>query len=192
MALFSLNTEKQLVKQARKGDQASIKVLFEQYSGFLAAVCRRYIPDEDEAMDVLQEAFIKIFSSLSSFEYRGKGSLKAWMTRIVVNDSLKFLRDNKKFNKISLDEAAEYGQELTYNDAQEEEENDLLSSVSCAEIQRLIKELPDGFRTVFNLFVFENKSHKEIAALLGISESTSASQLHRAKARLAEQISCLK
>ena len=79
------------MQQVRRQDRNAMKMLYGQYVGYLTAVCARYIPDDDEVKDILQEAFIKIFQSMDRFTWRGEGSLKAWMTRIVVNDSLKFL-----------------------------------------------------------------------------------------------------
>ena len=83
------------MQQVRRRDKAAMKVLYDRYVGYLTAVCARYIPDDDEVKDILQEAFIKAFQSMDKFTWRGEGSLKAWLTRIVVNDSLKFLRKKK-------------------------------------------------------------------------------------------------
>ena len=153
-----------------------MKVLYGRYAGYLTAVCARYIPDDDEVKDILQEAFIKIFQSMDRFSWRGEGSLKAWMTRIVVNDALKSLR-RKKPRPLS---------EALSNRAEEEEP--AFAAVPLPVIQQMIRKLPDGYRTVFNLYVFEDKSHKEIASLLGIKENSSASQLHHAKALLGRWI----
>lgn len=207
MGLIFYN-EKRLIKQASKGDETAIKRLYERYVGFLAAVCRRYIPDYDEAMDVLQDGMIKIFSEIHRFEYRGKGSLKAWMTRIIINDSLKYLRDKKKNVFISINEEVpiESGANLEGNpvsndnaglrisdyDKFYDEESNSFSDIEAKDIQKLIQALPDGYRTVFNLYVFENKSHKEIGKILGISENSSASQYHRAKKKLADEIMKMK
>ena len=110
------------------------------------------------------------------FDYRGEGSVKAWLHRIVVNDSLKYLRANGK---------------MKYVDDLPDVEDDVMDSlpdVPVAVVAEMIKALPDGYRTVFNLFVFEKKSHREIAELLGIKEDSSASQFFRARAMLAKKI----
>jgi len=152
-----------------------MKMLYDRYAGYLAAVCARYIPDDDDVKDVLQDAFIKIFQSMDRFSWRGEGSLKAWMTRIVVNDSLKALRRKKPLPLLdSLPEPAE--------------EEPAFDAVPLPVLQGMIRKLPDGYRTVFNLFVFEDKPHREIASLLGIKENSSASQLYHAKALLARWI----
>ena len=116
---------------------------------------------------------------MDKFEYRGEGSLRAWASRIVVNESLKFLKKNEKQNLIE--------QEENIPDIPDDEEPDT-AEVSAEVIQEMIRQLPVGYRTVFNLYVFENKSHREIAELLHIKEDSSASQFHRAKNILAKQI----
>ena len=153
-----------------------MKMLYDRYVGYLTAVCARYIPDDDDMKDILQEAFVKIFRTMGSFTWRGEGSLKAWMSKIVVNDSLKALRRKKP---LPLSE--------TLPEPIDEEEP-AVADVPLDVIQGMIRQLPDGYRTVFNLFVFEDKSHREIASLLGIKENSSASQLHHAKAMLARWI----
>ena len=173
------DSEKRLADGVRKGNHTAMKKLYATWSGYLFALCRRYIPERESAEDVLQEVFIKIYSSMDSFSYKGQGSLKAWMSRIAVNESLMYLRKKKKADLV------EYQDNLP--DYEEEEEPDV-GRVPADVIQRMIGELPDGYRTVFNLFVFEGKPHKEIAELLGITESTSASQFHRARKILAGKI----
>ena len=168
-------TEQDLVLRVRQHDKTAMKTLYGQYVGYLTAVCARYIPDDDEVKDILQEAFIKIFQSMDKFSWRGEGSLKAWMSRIVVNDSLKALRRKRPMPLLD-----------SLSDLPEEEPP--FEAVPLKVIHEMIRRLPDGYRTVFNLFVFEDKSHKEIASLLGIKENSSASQLHHAKALLARWI----
>lgn len=153
-----------------------MKALYDRYAGFLTAVCSRYIENREDVKDLMQDSFIRIFSSIGSFEYRGEGSLKAWMSRIVINNTLKYIRDNIQKGMISIDE--------DIPDVPDEEIPEI-SEIPPSVIQEMIRRLPEGYRTVFNLFVFEGKSHKEIAMLLGIKENSSASQLHRAKALLA-------
>ena len=164
------------MQQVRRQDKTAMKMLYDRYVGYLTAVCARYIPDDDDVKDILQEAFIKAFQSMDRFSWRGEGSLKAWLTRIVVNDSLKALRRKKP---LSL--SATLAEQV-------EEEEPAFEAVPLPVIQGMIRKLPDGYRTVFNLFVFEDKSHKEIASLLGIKENSSASQLFHAKAMLARWI----
>lgn len=177
MSKSKQHSEKDIVKDIIKGDLSAKEYLYCQYARYLTGVCARYINDNDDVREVLQESFLKIFSSIDSFDYRGDGSLKAWMARIAVNESLKFLKKKYRFELLPLSEE---------NDMAEEEAD--IDGIPLTVLHSMIRELPVGYRTILNLFVFEEKSHKEIAALLGIKENTSASQFHRAKNLLAEKI----
>lgn len=171
------NNEQILVSRLLHKEETAWKELFEAHSGSLAYICSRYIIDRDQVNDVLQNSFIKMFRSIDSFEYRGNGSLKAWITRITVNESLQQIKQNSDFKITDENDIPDI----------EMEEPDL-DEISQQEIMEMIRTLPDGYRTVFNLFVFEEKSHKEIAEILGIAENSSASQFHRAKSMLARKI----
>ena len=172
-------SEEDLVRRVVRQDPAAIKALYGRYVGYLTAVCGRYIADDEEVKDILQDSFIKIFRSMDRFTYRGEGSLKAWMRQISVNEALKKIRKRKSRNTL------EYKWDLP--DLEEEEEPDV-GNIPSQVIQEMIRELPEGYRTVLNLYAFEEKSHREISELLGISESTSASQLHRARSLLAKKL----
>lgn len=150
--------------------------LYQSYSPYLFSICCRYISDDKEAEDVLQDSFIKIFRSLPRFKSQGEGSLKAWMSRIVINESLKHLKLKSRMPKEN---------ELPENLPQEDESSE---KIPTEVLLKMIRELPEGYRTVFNLFVLDGKSHKEISRLLHIKESTSASQLFKAKALLSHNI----
>ena len=169
----------QLVERIRNKDQRAMRQLYLQYVEELSSVCRRYVPSEDDAKDVLQNSFVKIFTSMPSFEYRGEMSFKAWMARVVANEALLFLRDRKRLHFVAED----ITNQLMSDDADPE-----TTFISPEELHRLISELPDGYRTVLNLHVFDGYPHVKIAELLGIKESTSASQLHHAKQQLAKRI----
>ncbi|MCR5409192.1 MAG: RNA polymerase sigma factor [Bacteroidales bacterium] len=153
-----------------------MRSFYDRYAGYLTAVCSRYVVDRADVKDILQEAFVKIFQSLDRFEYRGEGSVRAWVSRIVVNDSLKSLKTSSRISFVD-----------DLPDIPEDDEPSL-PQIPPAVIQEMIKALPDGYRTVFNLFVFEKKSHREIASMLGIKEDSSASQFFRARALLAKNI----
>ena len=165
-----MNGEEQTISKAQHGDRCAMHEIYNAHAAYLFAVCTRYVADNDSAKDVMQEAFIRIFSNITQFRYRGEGTLRAWMTRIVVNEALKHIRRNSIF----------YDTDIEKIDMPDEEETDI-HGVPPDDIHDIIRQLPDGYRTVLNLFVFEQKSHKEIAQMLGISELTSASQYHRAK-----------
>lgn len=170
-------SELDILNKIRSGEASGMRLLYERYIGYLTAVCSRYVIDRAMVKDILQDAFVKVFSKLDGFEYRGEGSLKAWMSRIVVNDSLKSLRSAGRLK---------YVDELP--DTEGDGDIEGMPEVPVRELAEMIKSLPDGYRTVFNLFVFEKKSHKEIAGLLGIKEDSSASQFFRARAMLAKKI----
>lgn len=135
----------------------------------------RYLSDRYLAQDVLHDSFVKILTSIGRFEYRGEGSLKAWMMRIAANESLTVLRRNGRFETVD-------------NIPEETDEEPDIDQVPMNEMMRMIGELPTGYRTVFNMFVFEERSHKSIALELGIKEDSSASQFLRAKKILAKKI----
>lgn len=173
------NKELELVRLIQQHDTSAMRRLYDQYIGYLTAICSRYVLSKDDISDILQDSFIKFYTSADQFEYRGEGSLKAWMVRIVVNESLKFLKRNGKFSIIKYEwDPPDYLQDNESN----------IDDIPASVIQDMIRHLPTGYRTVFNLYIFEQKSHKEIAAILNITESTSASQLHRAKNILAKEI----
>lgn len=178
MVSIETDNEEQLLNLVKQGDPKAMRTVYATYVRYLAAICSRYIINDEDVKDVLQDSFLKIFSSITSFEYRGKGSLKGWITRITVNETLKFLQKNNRFEFVEISEQE-------HDKPDEEPDVDALPS---SVLFQLIRELPDGYRTIFNLYVIENKSHKEIAKLLDIKESSSASQLHRAKSLLATKI----
>lgn len=167
--------ETDLVRLVKEGNRTAMRELYDRHIRYLTGVAARYV-DDGELHDVLQESFIKIYTAIGRFEYRGAGSLRAWLSRIVVNVALDHLRHSAKTSPFTQ-----------YEDIAQEEEPKV-EDVPIEIIHRFIRELPPGYRTIFNLYVFEEQSHHEIAQRLGISESTSASQLHRAKAILAQKI----
>ncbi|MGG5209242.1 RNA polymerase sigma factor [Chryseobacterium sp. MIQD13] len=173
------NKEQILLRRLLTKEEAAWKELFGNYSGSLAGVCSRYLSGKDDVHDVLQNSFVQMFRSIGAFEYRGNGSLKAWMVRITVNEALKYIRQHP--GNTTNDDFSEFP------DIPNDEEPDL-EEIPEAAIMKMIRSLPDGYRIVFNLFVFEKKSHKEIAGLLGIAENSSASQFHRAKGLLVQKI----
>ena len=172
--------ERELIRQIIHGNPVAMKRFYDDHSGYLTAVCARYIPNKEDVRDILQESFLKIFNAIHKFEYKGSGSLRAWSARIVVNEALNHIKANEKMQFTDLPD----GDLPDPDDEREPDFEDIPTSV----IMEMIRMLPPGYRTVFNLFIFENKSHKEIASILHIAESSSASQLHRAKGLLMKEI----
>lgn len=178
--IFRKETEEERwLRKALDGDNTAIEWIYRKHVRYLSALCSRYITEDEDIKDVLQESFIKIFTSLDSFKYRGEGALKAWMAKITLNETLKFVRNNSRLPIDSIDD-----KDMNIADGDSMETEDIPTDV----LHQFIRELPDGYRTVFNLYVIDDKSHKEIAQLLGIKENTSASQLHKAKSMLAQKI----
>lgn len=145
----------------------------------MLAVCYRYTGDVDAAHDVLHDGFIKIFTH---FTYRGECALSTWVTRVMVTQAIDYLRRKQRFSQLLVNE------EQLPDVADEQEAVEDGRHLSEEVLMGFVAELPDGCRTVFNLYVFEEKSHKEIAELLGIKEHSSTSQLHRAKSLLVKRI----
>lgn len=170
--------EKDLVSGCQKNDNVYRRYLYEHYAKKMLGICFRYTGDMVMAEDLLHDGFIRIFESISSFHYRGEGSLRAWMSRIFTNLALEFLRKGSFMEPLSSEEWKET--ELVSEDD--------LETVPLEVLMKFITELPIGYRTVFNLNTFEDMSHKEIASVLNINESSSRSQLSRAKAILAGKI----
>ena len=182
--------EQRLVKRLQDGDKVAAREFYALYAGILAGVCSRYIADEEDLKDVFQNALVRIFSHIADFRYRGEGSLQAWATKVVVNESLKFLREKKHHELLYADvEVPDSVQRAaTMSQAEEPEDAPPINDIPPDAIRQMLSRLPTGYRTVLNLYVFEGKSHQEIARLLGIRKDSSASQLHRAKSLLAKMI----
>lgn len=180
--VFQGMEEYELVEKCRQGNDLARKELYERYGGRLFAICLRYVNDRETAQDVLHDGFIKIYGSFDKFTWRGEGSLRAWIERIMVNTALQHLRKNDVMSlAVNIDDVNESF------DAEEPDVEDV-ERIPNTVLMRFISELPEGYRTVFNLYTFEEKSHKEIAQLLSINEKSSASQLFRAKQSLAKKI----
>ena len=173
---FDTLSEKVLVHGCQKQDRKAQRALYEKYSSRMYVVCLRYARDSDEAKDLLQEGFMTVFSKIGSFN--ASGSLEGWMRRIFVNTALMKLRKGDV-----LRDASDVEEARTV-----ESDDDILSGIGSRDIVRLIAEMPDGFRVVFNMSVIEGYTHSEISRELGISESTSRSQLSRARAWLQEKL----
>ena len=171
-----IETEGQLVEAVKAGDRGAMRRLYDRCAGYAMATAMRYIADRDDVHDVVQDSFIKVFTTIGSFGYRGEGSLKAWVCRIVANQSIDFLKSRQRLMFVSE----------VPNDAEDDEPD--VGIVPPDVLTRLIAQLPTGYRLVLNLFVFEQLSHREIAQRLGIGENTSASQYNRAKNKLARMI----
>ena len=167
--------ELQLIEGCRKGERRAQKELYDAYSRKMMGVCLRYVNDRETARDLLQDGFVKIFTSMDS--YTGSGSFEGWMRKIFVNCALEY--------------PVSYTHLRAHETGRIQPDSSAISDMSAAELMNLVKELPVGFRTVFNMFAIEGYSHKEISEMLNITESTSRSQYTRAKQLLQRRINAL-
>ncbi|WP_188766740.1 RNA polymerase sigma factor [Emticicia aquatilis] len=165
------------IESLRSKNPIAQKNIFEHYGSFLYRVAYRYVRDRMTAEDLVVDSFLKIFEGAANFRFDNLRSFEAWMKRIVINESLMLLRKQANFNLMPESEAIEVPVD-----------DNILDSISSDEIHQLIAELPDGYRTVFNLFAIEGYSHKEIAEQLNINEGTSKSQLNHARKLLQKKI----
>lgn len=169
--------ESALVKKCIDGDQKAQRALFEMYAPKMLGVCLRYAKNQEQAEDVLQDGFIKVFKNLSKFS--GSGSLEGWVRRIMVNTSLDQIRKDVKFqDNVDFDEV----------DFKIETNSFIVEGLEAEDLLLLINSMPDGYKTVFNLFAIEGYSHKEIADQLSITENTSKSQYSRARSFLQQKL----
>lgn len=161
-----------LIQGSIKQDREIQELLYNRFAPKMYAVCLRYSGNTDDAQDLLQEGFIKVFINLNKF--RGDGSFEGWLRRIFVNTSIEHFR-----RKVHM-----YGITETQDVTIEDKETNILDTLAEKDIINMIHKLPPGYRTVFNLYVIEGYSHKEIAEMLNINEGTSKSQLARSKLAL--------
>ncbi|HEU0063639.1 MAG TPA: RNA polymerase sigma factor [Flavisolibacter sp.] len=169
-------SESDLIEGCRRGDRRMQQELYERFASKMYGVCLRYAGNNEEAEDILQEGFIKVFNKIAT--YRGEGSFEGWIRRIFVNTAIEQFR-----KRIHLQPITEY-EENTY----EGKYLSVLDSMAEKDIIELIQKLSPGYRTVFNMYVIEGYTHKQIAEALGISEGTSKSQLSRARQIMQELI----
>ena len=170
-----------IVKSCLNGDRLSQKVLYEAFYGKMFAVCLRYTGDYYEAQDVLHDGFIKIYSKLESF--KNMGSFEGWVRRIIVNNAIDYI---KQRNRLFLNHIEDKRLENIEDAYFKESELEKLNELKANQVMELIQKLSPAYRTVFNLYVIEEYSHKEIAEILNISIGTSKSNLAKAKIRLRE------
>ena len=167
---------KQLIKECLKGNGTAQRLLYQEFAEPMLGVCYRYTKSFKDAEDVLQDGFVKVFNSLASYKYEGE--LGAWIRRIMVNTAIEMYRRNlRTLDMVEIEEGYNVPQ-TTFN----------MSELETKDLISLIRELSAGYRLVFNMYVIEGYSHKEIAAELGITEGASKSQLSRARAILKERI----
>lgn len=180
MSQQQLSIHQDLVERCIRGDVRAQRELYDSYAGAMFNVANRIVNDRFEAEDILQECFVTVFNKLESF--RGDSSFGAWLKRIVINRSINTVK-RKKLQFDSLDDN-KHGQ----NEEEQHDGETAWSQYTVKDVKSAMAQLPEGYRVVFSLYMFEDWSHKDIAVELGISESTSKSQLNRAKKKLKDLI----
>lgn len=171
------NFDLKLIQSCKEGDRAAQKVLYERLAPRMFSVCIRYIGDREMAQDVLQEGFITLFTHLDS--YKGDGSFEGWARKIFITTALMELRRK---------DALKMSEELDVVRGMKTETVSQLQNIGYKDLMKLIATMPAGFRTVFNLYAVEGFTHKDIGEMLGISETTSRTQLSRARTWLQNKI----
>jgi len=163
--------DQELITAVRRGEAKAQKTLYERFAPTMFAVCSRYAPDSDNAKDLLQDGFVKVFTKIDS--YAGTGSFEGWMRRVFVTTCLEMLRQKHALKfAASIDE-----QEIQISS----HEASVVEQLSANELMKLVNSLSDGYRTVFNMYAIEGYSHAEIAQELGVNEVTSRTQFMRAR-----------
>lgn len=171
-------SDRELADRCLAGERAAQELLWKLYAAKNYTVCKRYFDRDEDAQDALQEGFIRVFNNLN--QWQGEGPLGAWLRRVIVNTSLNLLK-SKKRRGIQL--PAEQVAEIADHDF------DAFGQMNEEDIINLIRQMPEGYRTVFNLFAIEGYAHQEIAEILGVSENTSKTQFHKAKGWLKKRLS---
>lgn len=173
-------SEHRLILACKQGKLWARKEVYEHYAPSMMALCRRYVSDADDAKDVLQEGFLKIFTEIGQFS--GKGAFGGWVRKIFVNTALDYMRKKNRLKEKEL---------LTDFQYEQQEQIPDIENVAADDLMHCIAELPDAYRTVFNLFAVEGFRHQEIAEMLSIPESTSRSYFFRARRLLQESVTQL-
>ncbi len=170
--------EEDLVDKCLKGDRHAQEFLFNSHYQDLYLISMRYLSDHHDAEDAIIQSFTRVFKSLKRFTYQGQGSLGKWIRTILINESIRLLKKKRLL---------QFSDDVRQLDTHDHEANGL-QNMQASDIIRMIEKLPTGYRTVFNLYVVEGYAHKEIAQMLGISESTSKTQLKKARHQLMDQL----
>ncbi len=172
-----MGDKEELIRKCQQKSRKAFEELYKKFSPFVYGICLRYAKNRDEAQDILQDCFIKVMDKIGDFRF--EGSFEGWLQRMTVRESLNYLRlTRNSFTSIDDDDSKD----------EEDVSSDIISNMSAQELLGEIQKMPDGYRTIFNMYVIEGYQHKEIAEILNISESTSRSQLKKAREYLIELI----
>jgi RNA polymerase sigma factor (sigma-70 family) len=183
-----MNSDDQIIAGCLEGKRKAFSLLFKNYAPVMLGVCMRYCKNRIDAEDVMQDGFIKVFSQIHKF--RREGSFEGWIKRIMINSAIDNYQSNLKHAFHEEVDTIAQSTDLAEHLGEDDDLPDELN-IQHQKLMEMIQELPDGYRVVFNLYAIENLNHKEIAALLGISENTSKTQLLKARKALRKKIEAL-
>lgn len=175
-----LMSDEEMLKGCKANESDAQKYLFDKYVKKMTGICCRYVDSYEEAQDIVQDGFIKVFNKIGTFS--GKGSIEGWIRRIMINTALDYLRRIK---------ASRYDVDITEIEYKVEGKQEIIEKMQADDLLSIIRTLPKGYRTVFNLYAIEGYSHKEIAKKLDISQNTSKSQYSRARSLLQKKLEAL-
>jgi|ERR1017187_3718581 RNA polymerase sigma-70 factor (ECF subfamily) len=180
-------SDKELIEGCLKGKEKYYKMLYDNHYGKMFNVCLRYARDREEAQDILQEGYIRVFKNLHQYDF--KGSFEGWIKRVIVTTAINYYRKN---NLRSITDYVDSDNLLTMeNNNVVIDENNSMNQLEAKDLLSIIQQLPPVYKMVFNLNAIEGYSHKEISNMMGITESTSRSNLSKARAKLQEMVTPL-
>lgn len=168
----------EIIEGCVKGDSKCQQIVYQKFYGKMLGACMRYSKDREEARDILQDGFLKVFTNIRS--YTGTGSFEGWIRKVIINTALDYIRKNKQLIQYANSDYVEENAEAI----KDEDENNEYQSLNTEEIMKAVQQLPTAYRTVFNMFVVDGFSHQEIAEQLGVNIGTSKSNLSKAKMHL--------
>ncbi len=172
-------TDDDLIKGCLKNNRKYQELLYKKYAKRMFSICKSFTDDNDDAKDILQDSFIKVFQKM--LDYETSGSLEGWIRRIITNTAIDYYRKSTRLNKFIEDETKNHDKDVFTTDS-------VLSQINFEEVMNVVRTLPTGSRIIFNLFVVEGYTHEEIAEKLQISVGTSKSQVNRAKGILQKKL----
>jgi len=174
--------DQKIIEGCIKGKRHAQNKLYQKYAPMMLGICLRYAKNKAEAEDILQEGFLKVFMNIKSF--RSEGSFEGWMKRIMINTAITHIKQNLKHKYHSNIEEIEETKVIS----EEKQDDEDVVKISRTQLMSIVQTLPDGYKMIFNLYVFEQLTHKEIAEMLGISVNTSKSQLSKARKLLSTKL----
>ena len=178
-----MQSDTDIIRRCQKNDRKAQAALFEQYSPVMMGICLRYSKNKEDARDLLHEGFIKVFTNIKS--YKGESNIGTWMSRIFVNTAISYIR--KHFGR-TLYMGEEFPETMQHETEEDELQHFLFNDLSQQDVLEMVQSLPEKYRVVVNLYCIDGFGHKEISAMLNISEGTSKSQLSRARKMLGDML----